>query len=100
MRSCNCSKLAPPSASSSMAVSSVVFPNIISVDNFFSMISLLFSSICVSKLRGHSDDAFHCFAEGLKSLIFRKLEGFCVEQLFFVALNSSCVCICQWVDRW
>ena len=50
IRSWSCSKLAPPLASSSMAVSSVVFPKIISVDNFFSMISLLFSSICFLKL--------------------------------------------------
>ena len=50
MRSCNYSKLAPPSASSSIAVSSVVFPIIISVDSFLRMISLLFSSTCFSKL--------------------------------------------------
>ena len=46
----SCSKLAPPSASSSIAVFSVVFPNMISFESFFRAISLLFSSICVSKL--------------------------------------------------
>ena len=46
----SCSKLAPPSASSSIAIVPIVFPKMISFDSFLRAISLLFSSICDSKL--------------------------------------------------
>ena len=52
MRSCSCSKFAAPSPSSSIAVSSVVLPMIISLESFFTLSRHLFSSTSLSYAAG------------------------------------------------
>ena len=48
IRSCNCSKFAVPSPSSSIAVYSVDLPIMISLESFFTLSRRLFSSTCLS----------------------------------------------------